>query len=29
MDELANQFYKTGVPNPEDLVVECVSISDN
>jgi hypothetical protein len=29
MDELAQQFYETGLPNPEDLVVECVSISDN
>lgn len=25
MDELSEQFYKTGVPNPEDLMVECVS----
>lgn len=25
MDELSEQFYKTGVPNPEDLMVECVN----
>jgi len=25
MDELSEQFYATGVPNPEDIVVECVS----
>jgi len=25
MDELSQQFYETGVPKPEDLVVECVS----
>lgn len=24
MDELSQQFYETGLPNPEDLVVECV-----
>ena len=24
MDELADQFYETGVPNPTDLVVECI-----
>ena len=24
MDELADQFYETGVPNPADLVVECI-----
>ena len=25
MDELSEQFYQTGVPNPDDLVVECTS----
>ena len=25
MDDLAQQFYETGLPNPEDLVVECTS----
>ena len=25
LDELSEQFYETGVPNPEDLVVECTS----
>jgi len=25
MDELSEQFYETGVPNPEDLVVEYLS----
>ena len=24
MDDLSQQFYDTGLPNPEDLVVECV-----
>jgi len=24
MEDLSQQFYETGVPNPEDLVVECV-----
>lgn len=24
MDELSYQFYETGLPNPNDLVVECV-----
>ena len=24
MDELSQQFYETGLPNPEDLVVECI-----
>lgn len=24
MDDLSEQFYETGVPNPQDLVVECV-----
>ena len=24
MDELSQQFYETGLPNPNDLVVECV-----
>jgi hypothetical protein len=28
MDELSEQFYSTGVPNPEDLVVECMSTSE-
>lgn len=27
MDELSQQFYETGLPNPEDLVVECVGDS--
>ena len=25
MDELSQQFYETGLPNPGDLVVECTS----
>jgi hypothetical protein len=25
MDDLSQQFYDTGLPNPEDLVVECIS----
>jgi len=28
MDELSQQFYETGVPNPQDLVVECMSIDE-
>lgn len=28
MDELSQQFYETGLPNPEDLVVECLSDSN-
>jgi hypothetical protein len=24
MDELSNQFYETGLPNPDDLMVECI-----
>jgi hypothetical protein len=24
MDDLSQQFYDTGLPNPDDLVVECV-----
>jgi hypothetical protein len=24
MDELSQQFYETGVPNPQDIVVECI-----
>ena len=24
MDDLSQQFYDTGLPNPEDLVVECI-----
>lgn len=27
MDDLSQQFYETGVPKPEDLMVECVSDS--
>jgi len=27
MDDLSEQYYETGVPNPEDLVVECMSES--
>jgi hypothetical protein len=26
MDDLSQQFYETGVPKPEDLMVECKSI---
>jgi hypothetical protein len=26
MDDLSQQFYETGVPNPQELVVECKSI---
>lgn len=25
MDDLSQQFYETGLPNPADLVVECSS----
>lgn len=25
MDDLSQQFYETGVPNPEDIMVECTS----
>jgi hypothetical protein len=25
MDDLSQQFYATGVPNPEDIMVECKS----
>jgi len=28
MDELSEQFYATGVPNPEDLMVECIGDSE-
>ena len=28
MDELSYQFYETGLPNPNDLVVECVGESE-
>ena len=28
MDELSYQFYETGLPNPDDLVVECVGDSN-
>jgi hypothetical protein len=28
MDELSQQYYETGVPKPEDLVVECTSDSE-
>jgi hypothetical protein len=24
MDELSQQYYETGVPKPDDLVVECL-----
>lgn len=27
LDDLSEQYYETGVPNPEDLVVECMSES--
>jgi hypothetical protein len=26
MDDLSQEFYETGVPNPHELVVECKSI---
>jgi hypothetical protein len=29
MDELSNQFYETGLPNPEDLMIECISNQEN
>ena len=29
MDDLSQQFYETGVPKPEDLVVECTSDSED
>jgi hypothetical protein len=29
MDELSQQYYETGLPNPEDLVVECVGDSED
>lgn len=25
MDDLSQQFYDTGLPNPQDLIIECVS----
>jgi len=28
VDELSEQFYATGVPNPADLVVECIGDSE-
>jgi hypothetical protein len=28
MDDLSQQYYETGVPKPEDLVVESKSIED-
>jgi len=28
MDELSQQFYETGLPNPADLVVECIGDSE-
>lgn len=28
MDELAQQFYETGLPNPDDLMVECIGDSE-
>ena len=28
MDDLSHQFYETGLPNPDDLVVECVGIEE-
>ncbi len=24
MDDLSQQFYETGVPNPVDIMVECI-----
>lgn len=24
LDDLSKQYYETGVPNPDDLVVECI-----
>lgn len=28
MDQLSHDFYETGVPKPEDIMVELVSIED-
>jgi hypothetical protein len=28
MDDLSDEFHETGLPNPEDLMVECVSIEE-
>jgi hypothetical protein len=28
MDDLALQYYETGVPNPVDLMVECTSTEE-
>ena len=28
MDDLSQQFYETGLPNPDDLMVECVGDSE-
>jgi hypothetical protein len=28
MDELSQQYYETGVPKPEDIMVELVGIED-
>lgn len=27
MDDLSQQFYDTGLPNPHDLIIECMSES--
>lgn len=28
LDDLSQEYYETGVPNPEDLMIECKSIED-
>ena len=28
MDDLAEQFMETGLPKPEDIMVECTSIKE-
>jgi len=28
MDDLSNEFHETGLPNPSDLVVECISTEE-
>jgi hypothetical protein len=28
MDDLSDEFHKTGLPNPSDLMVECISTEE-
>lgn len=29
VDELSQKFYEEGLPNPDDIMVECVSTQEN